>query len=416
MKLFEIYNRISLFTIAIIILITGIVYYYTVSVILTHQIDKELITEENEIFNYVRLNHNLPQVFRSSDQQIYFTPIHNEPINRQFINTTFWNAKEKENESGRGLISSVVVNNNRYKIRIIESKVETEVLIRIIFLITITLLALIIIILFIINRLLIKKLWKPFYIILQQLKQFNLTDKNNITSTNSEIEEFKELNNTVTFMSSRVKDDYQNLKNFIDNASHELLTPIAVINSKLDILIQTEDFSQRQSELLSDVYETVARLSKLNRSMLLLSKIENNLITDNLPINIKDCIELSLIQFNELFLNQLITVTTDLEEVTLTMSKSLFDVLMNNLLSNAVRHNTYGGQIIISLNKSELVIKNTGPCGPLDSNQIFQRFKKSAESEGNGLGLTISQQICTNYNMKLHYCYSNSLHVFTVTF
>jgi signal transduction histidine kinase len=404
-----------LFIIAVIILITGVIYYYAISVILTHQIDKDLITEETEIFEYVNLNHTLPQVFRSGDQQIKFTPINTLPI-RQFINTTFWNSQERENESGRALISSISVNNKIYQIRIAESKVETEDLIRIIFFITITLLVVIIIILFIINRLLIKKTWNPFYIILSQLKQFNLTDKINVVPAITNIEEFKELNDAVLAMYSRVKDDYQNLKHFIDNASHELLTPIAVINSKLDILIQTGSFSERQSELLGDVYDTVSKLTKLNKAILLLSKIENNLINDNAAINIKECIEDSLTQFNELFINKSLTITADLQDVILIMSKSLFDVLMNNILSNAVRHNIYGGQIIISLNQSQLVIKNTGNANPLDSSQIFQRFKKSGESEGNGLGLTLSQQICTNYHIRLKYNYAESLHIFTLLF
>jgi signal transduction histidine kinase len=416
MKLFEIYNRISLFAIVVIILITGIVYYYTISSILTYQIDKDLVVEENEIFDYVHLNHQLPQVFRSEDQQIYFKPVGNEPVTREFINTTFWNAEEKENELGRGLLSSVTVGNKKYLIRIIESKVETEYLIRIIFLITIGLIVLLILILFITNRLLIKKLWQPFYNTLYQLKQFNLTDKDDITPPKSEIEEFKELNDAVTAMTLRVKDDYNNLKHFTENASHELLTPIAVINSKLDILIQTGDFSPRQGELLSDVYETVSKLTRLNRAMLLLSKIENKLITDNAPINIKGSIEETLNQFNELFINKSITVTADLQDVTLIISKSLFEVLMNNLFSNAIRHNIYGGKIIISLNASGLMIKNTGADMPLDIKQIFQRFKKSVASEGNGLGLTLSQQICSNYNMRLTYIYSQPFHIFSILF
>ncbi|MDB5116972.1 MAG: sensor histidine kinase [Mucilaginibacter sp.] len=416
MKLFEIYNRISLFAIVVIILITGIVYYYTISSILTYQIDKDLVVEENEIFDYVHLNHQLPQVFRSEDQQIYFKSVGNEPVTREFINTTFWNTEEKENELGRGLLSSVTVENKKYLIRIIESKVETEYLIRIIFLITIGLIVLLILILFITNRLLIKKLWQPFYNTLYQLKQFNLTDKDDITPPKSEIEEFKELNDAVTAMTLRVKDDYNNLKHFTENASHELLTPIAVINSKLDILIQTGDFSPRQGELLSDVYETVSKLTRLNRAMLLLSKIENKLITDNAPINIKGSIEETLNQFNELFINKSITVTADLQDVTLIISKSLFEVLMNNLFSNAIRHNVYGGKIIISLNASGLMIKNTGADMPLDIKQIFQRFKKSVASEGNGLGLTLSQQICSNYNMRLTYIYSQPFHIFSILF
>jgi len=417
MKLFQIYNRISLFTVVIIILITGIVYYYTISAILTYQIDKDLVVEENEVFDYVKLNHKLPQVFRSTDQQIYFRHANNEVVERRYINTDFKDVKDNENESGRGLISSVIVNNQNYEVRIIESKVETEDLIWIIFLITIALIVLIIATLFIINRVLIKKLWKPFYGTLEQVKQFNLTDKDTITLAGSKIDEFDELNNAVTSMSLRVKDDYKNLKHFIDNASHELLTPVAVINSKLDILIQTNDFNERQSELLGDLYETVSKLTRLNKAILLLSKIENNLITDDAQyVNIKRHIESSLNLFQELFINKNITLKTDLGDAIVMMSKSLLEVLINNLLSNAIRHNNYGGELIVSLNKYHLQIKNTGSETALDSKQIFQRFNKSAQSEGTGLGLTLVQQICTNYNFTLTYTFESPFHIFTITF
>lgn len=416
MRLFEIYNRISLLAVVAIILVTGVVYYYTIGVILTDQVDKDLVVEENEVFDYVRLNHQLPQVFKSTDQQIYFTAVGHSAVTRRYINTNFWNEKEKESESGRGLISSVNVNNINYQIRIIESKVETEDLVRIIFLITIALIVLIVVVLFIINRILIKKLWKPFYGTLQQLKLFNLTDTDDIEPTNSKIEEFKELNNAVSTMTLRVKDDYQNLKHFIDNASHELLTPIAVINSKLDTLVQTGNFSERQSELLTDLYETVTKLTKLNKAMLLLSKIENNLVNDSQPINLKNSIEASLNLFHDFFLDKSLTVSPYLEDVTVNISKSLLDVLLNNLLTNAVRHNKPGGQVIISLNEYQLTIKNTGADKELDSSQIFQRFKKSGESEGNGLGLTLSRQICTSYGMKLIYNYAPPFHTFSVIF
>ena len=133
MKLQEKYNRTSLITTAIIFVIAGIVYFYSISAILNYQIDKNLVVEENEIFDYVRLNHTLPQVFRSQDQQIYFKEVGSQPVTRQFVNTKFSNPKEHGTEDGRALISSVVVNGKTYQITVMESTVETEDLIQIIF-------------------------------------------------------------------------------------------------------------------------------------------------------------------------------------------------------------------------------------------------------------------------------------------
>ncbi|MGY0036174.1 histidine kinase dimerization/phospho-acceptor domain-containing protein [Pedobacter sp. NJ-S-72] len=132
----------------------------------------------------------------------------------------------------------------------------------------------------VVNRFILNSLWRPFYEILKQLKAFNLADKNEFLVQNTQIDEFQELNQSVISMSTRVRRDYIELKSFTDNASHEMMTPLAVINSKLDTLIQTEALSDRQGELIEDVYLAVNKLSRLNQSLLLLAKIENNLIKD----------------------------------------------------------------------------------------------------------------------------------------
>jgi signal transduction histidine kinase len=397
-------------------LFTGIIYYQAVSIILTNQVDKDLLVEENEIFEHVRINHNLPEVYKSDDQQISFSPANGQTVIRRFIDTTYIDQKEKEPESGRGLISSVKVGNNNYQILVVESKVETEYLIRIIFSITIAVILLLVISLFVINRLTINRLWKPFYLILNNLRSFNIADKKSIPAVSSNTSEFNELNSAIATMSAKAKNDYQDLKAFTENASHELLTPIAVINSKLDTLLQTDIFNEQQSKLLSDLYESVSRLTRLNRSMLLLVKIENNLINDDQDVNVKEVIEQLLAQFSEIYADKNIKVTINLSDKHLHISKSLLEILLNNLLSNAIRHNVDYGYIDIYLNVHKLVIKNTGKNLALDSNDIFKRFNKSSHSEGTGLGLTISRQICENNGLGLNYQYDDPYHIMTIAF
>src|ERR1700749_1366333 len=149
MKLLARYNRVNLLTTIIVMLITGIIYYLAINWILTNKIDKDLAVEENEVFEYVSLNHELPQVFESKDLQITFTKASPGSVNRCFINTVYRRVEDKDDkqeekrrhrhhhgdeyESGRGLISSVTVGAQYYKILIVESKVETEDLIKIIF-------------------------------------------------------------------------------------------------------------------------------------------------------------------------------------------------------------------------------------------------------------------------------------------
>ncbi|MGZ3766109.1 MAG: sensor histidine kinase [Mucilaginibacter sp.] len=428
MKIIAKYNRVNLATIIIVMLITGIIYYLAISLILTKQLDKDLVVEENEIFEYVNLNHQLPQVFESNDQQITFTDAKQGAVTRQFINTVYRNKNKNEEhpgkhrhrheefESGRGLITSVAVGGKYYKILIVESKVETEDLIQIIFGITAGVILLLLLTLFITNRLLLNRLWQPFYNLLKELRLFNVADNKEIPSVTTTIDEFDELNNAIIGMSTRVKSDYKDLKTFTENASHELLTPIAVINSKLDTLIQTDSFSQQQSKLLNDLYSAVSRLTRLNQSLLLLVKIENRIVEGNQLINLRKSLEEMIIQFEEIFQDKELVVSCELTDKELQASAYLIDILLNNLLSNAIRHNYIGGQINIKLNNEFLVIQNTGDVDALQNDQIFTRFHKSSGSEGSGLGLTISRQICENLKFTLNYRFEAPYHTFIVTF
>ena len=412
MKLSTRYNYVNLATTVVVLLVTGIIYYQAISWILINQKDKDLKVEEQEIFDYVNLNHALPQTFESNDQQINFFPAAPGSVRRKFIDTTYFKKWEHprnkkhfrkgagEYETGRALVSTVTAGDKYYKILIVVSTVETEDLIRLIFTITIGVILLLLAVLLITNRLILNRLWQPFYNIMKELRLFRLADNQDMPKLETNIDEFTELNAAVAEMAARAKLDYKDLKIFTENASHELLTPIAVINSKLDSLIQTENFSERQSKLLTDLYGAVSRLNRLNQSLLLLAKIENKLLHEQEKIDLKVLIEEKLNQFEEIFQEKNIKVKALLNEKEIYANPYLAEVLLNNLINNAIRHNYNDGEIVIELNSEKLVIQNTGDEPELNSEKIFTRFHKSSRSEGTGLGLTISKQICESYNFQ----------------
>jgi signal transduction histidine kinase len=318
-------------------------------------------------------------------------------------------------EPGRALITSVKVSGQNYRILVIQSKLQTEYLIKIIFLITIGVIVILLAVLMILNRVILKSIWQPFYKLLSQMKGFSLANQTNIESIPSKIDEFIELDNAMLTMAYRVKNDYQNLKAFTENASHELMTPISIINSKLDTLVQTDEFTDKQSKLLNDLYGTVARLTRLNKSMLLLAKIENGLIQDDQEVDVKKMIKECLYQHEEMIQQLNINLQTDLRENRVKASKLLIEVLLNNLISNAIRHNHSNGEIKVILDTKQLNISNTG-TGTFNFEQVLKRFHKSDGSEGIGLGLTLCKQICDNYGFKLNYSLHKDTHTFAVSF
>lgn len=417
MKLLAKYNRVTLFASIIILVFTGGIYYTVIHFILTDKLDKDLMIEEDEIFAYAETFGKLPLPGNFKDQKVAYQLMQpGDTVERSFFNTDFFNESEKEHEPGRSLVTSLDLNGEHYRVSITKSRVESEGLVRMIFMITLGVTVVLLLTLMLINRFLLGKLWRPFYTVLKQMKDFNLADKNEVVADDTNIDEFRELNLAVITMSARVKQDYKELKTFTDNASHEMLTPLAVINSKLDTLIQTGTFTNVQGEVIEDIYLAVSRLSRLNQSLLLLAKLENNMIVaDQEPINLKELIEQKLRQFQELMQVQGIVLSQKLECREVSMNRYLADILINNLFSNAIRHNYDGGEIVVHLNNQELSVSNTGNPEKL-SDQAFERFYKNAASEGMGLGLAISYQICAQYGFKLAYDFKDEKHTFLIVF
>lgn len=417
MKLVDKYNRVTLLASFVVLVFTGVIYYTVIHFILTERLDKDLSIEEDEVEAYAAAYGKLPLPGNFKDQTVQYVPLDSgEVVAPKYLYTDYYNESEHANEPGRSLITSVKVQGKNYQVTITKSRVEAEYLVRIIFYITLGVTVLLIVTLILVNRLILNRLWKPFNTVLTQMKAFNLRGKNEIEPALSNIDEFNELNQSAVAMSLRVKDDYKELKSFTDNAAHELMTPMAVINSKLDTLIQTETFTDRQGELIEDVYAAVRKLSRLNQSLLLLAKIENNLITDQEDVDLQDLLTLKLRQFQELFQAEEIVVTFKSAQKVLLFNKYLADILINNLISNAIRHNYKGGRIDIVLDQEQLIVSNTSIMPALDGSKAFERFYKNTASEGMGLGLAISRQICMLYQLELSYHYSKDMHQFEVNF
>jgi signal transduction histidine kinase len=282
--------------------------------------------------------------------------------------------------------------------------------------ITIIIIIFLLLILFFANRVLLRRLWEPFYNSLQSIKQFNFSNKQTFSPSQTNIDEFKDLDNAVNAMQSRIIKDYETLKNFTDNASHEMQTPLAVLNSKLDLLIQEPGLQESQTKQLQAMYDAMSRLTNLNKSLLLLSKIENNQFKKTSPLQFDILITEKLSQLEDLINAKQIKTNTALQQTTVQMDAYLADILLNNLLGNAIRHNIDNGNIEINLDNERLLISNSGSVFDFDESHIFDRFKKGDESEGTGLGLAIVKQICDNYGFKISYSFKDGLHFFEILF
>jgi signal transduction histidine kinase len=195
-----------------------------------------------------------------------------------------------------------------------------------------------------------------------------------------------------------------------------MMTPLAVITSKLDMLIQDETLEPDQFAQINDIYSAAGKLSRLNQSLLLLVKIDNNLLQDTEKLNVKNIIQEKEQQFQEMIANKGIQLDTELADLEINASRYLIDVLINNLFSNAIRHNKNSGKIKIELSGSRLQFKNTGDPTPLQEEAVFERFYKGRTSDGTGLGLAIIKNICSLYHCEIKYVFEQGMHCFCIDF
>jgi len=416
MKLAAHYNRTNILITVTLLIIGAAIYFFAINYIARKQLDRDLSEEIEEVEDYVNTNNKLPKQVDFDEDQTVFTKTDQKNLETRFFDTTYINPKEKKAEPGRAIESIIRLNGSDYKVIISVSRESTEYLLQFVGVITLSLMAGLLLILFLANRYFLNGLWKPFYDLLQQIKLFNISEEKNFKLSGGQVSEFIELSAAVESMSARVRNDYRNLKDLTDNASHEMLTPLAVITSKLDILIQNETLPLEIYEQIEDIYAATGKLSRLNQTLLLLTKIENNMINGSETIDLSVLLADKIKQFNELILAKRISVNERLSAKDVFASKYLIDILLNNLISNAIWHNKDDGELVIILNERELIFQNTGTPVALNKDTIFERFKKDSKSEGTGLGLTLVENICKFYAWEINYDFKDELHSFKINF
>lgn len=266
-------------------------------------------------------------------------------------------------------------------------------------------------------RFVTKHIWSPFYDTLRKIKQFNLEQSQRPEFLITDIGEFKELNAAVNQLINRNMESYKVQRNFTENASHELQAPIAVFQSKLDLLLQ-EDLTREQAELISELYAISDRLNKLNRNLLLLAKIENRQYSQMQQIDIHAFIEKNISFYKDLYGDRSINLTDDNDSpLIIEANYSLLESLFNNLLVNAIRYSSTTESIEIHLKGTTLSVVNGSDDGMLDEKKIFQRFSGSyGKNKGNGLGLAIVKAICNYHDWSIQYSYDDHKHCFSVLF
>ena len=266
-----------------------------------------------------------------------------------------------------------------------------------------------------------KILWRPFYQTLDRIKSFDPSSKDRPRFPTTRTHEFAQLNRLLGDMAGQVQRDYHLLKAFTENASHELQTPIAIAQSKLEMLLQSPHLSAGDLDRVNGSLEALQRMKRINEGLLTLSKIENRQFADLEAIPFRSHIHKHVAAVSELAILKQVSLHFEaLADPSPLLNSILADLLLGNLLSNAIRHNHTQGEVRIVLEATSFTISNTGGGKPLSKDRLFTRFHKGEAAtmgnQGLGLGLAIVLEICTAMAMEIDYSFSNNLHQFKVWF
>lgn len=324
---------------------------------------------------------------------------------------------KKDIDRFRVLKTTIKINHHNYILTVDTNVEETEETVAYIAAVTLAFFLILVIGFWILNKRLSKRLWQPFQDTLYKLKSFQLNSQKQIDFQKTDTIEFAELNATLDKLLQHSITTYKNQKEFTENASHELQTPLAILKNKLDILLQSSDLTERQYHILEDMNKALIRSSRINKNLLLLTKIENSQFDNSELVRFNTLVNQIMDGLQEHFKEKNISLYSDVgSNIEMKGNIGLSEVLINNLIINAIRHTLPGGKIRVTLSNSGFEVKNSGEQS-LNSNLLFKRFSRmSADNSGSGLGLSIVQEICKLHSWQVSYSFESGMHTFFVIF
>ena len=335
----------------------------------------------------------------------------------RYIDTLMYMQNEEDFEPVRIYESAFSHGDDYYKVKIITSMVEEDDLIEDLVAYLIWLYMLLIASILILNNWLLKKIWKPFYGLIRQLHHFSIEKDQKILPLATPIEEFQLLNETVERLIHKSRNTYVEQKQFIENASHELQTPLAISINKLELFLENNALNTEQLIALAAVLDNLGRLTRLNKSLLLLSKIENRQFVDEEEVNFNTLTLQIITDFEDLAAHKNIGINfMETHKLKHKMNRDLAVILLTNLIKNALVHGLKNNDIQVIIKNTYISVINQGAPETLDGETLFSRFRTPNTSQkSTGLGLAIAKAITDKYGLHLSYSFKEQ-HIFTVLF
>jgi signal transduction histidine kinase len=415
MRLLQKTNRAYFLISGMAFLIAGVIIYFVLSFFFKDQLNEKLKSDIDDVKLSIEKNRTLPDYYPFIEARLV---LDRSEHSYETVDTLIFDSSQKENIPFRQISIVTSINGKRYLIAARDTLFEQGDLLTTIAIVIGSVFLLLLVSLYFINRRLSLLIWKPFYEMLNELKEFSHDRPGFLLTPVSQPDEFTELNQTLEKLTNKVISDYQSLKRFTEDASHEIQTPLAVIQSKLEILMQSPDLKKDQADLINSIYVYNQRISKLTQTLLLLTKIANDQFPEKRAINMSELLEEKLQSFADNISEKSLTVKKSIEpKCVFETNFFLAESLIINLVGNALKHTNNEGTVYIILDKNHFEISNSGDPVSVPSSKLFERFYKiNRSSDSQGLGLSIVKEICTLNKWDVKYVYKNDMHKFIIRF
>ncbi|MFZ1732096.1 MAG: HAMP domain-containing sensor histidine kinase [Flavobacteriales bacterium] len=326
---------------------------------------------------------------------------------KSYVDTALYVPSEGEVEAVR-LRTGTFKHQGRYhRIQIYTSTVEEDDLVEHIAFALIALYVVVLLTVIVVNNVVLRRMWRPFHTMLGHLKAFRLGTAHTLPEVPTTIYEFNELKEAANSLVRHATDAYTDQRAFTENAAHELQTPLAIAINKLELLVEQGGSDEERMVAVGEVIALLERLTRLNKALLLLARIENRQFPDEQEVSFAKLAAEVMEEFADLAAHREVELHIQAQgDLSLSMDPALARTLVTNLLKNAIVHNQAGGSVTVLVEQGRITVRNTGSTQALDPDRIFLRFHKETKAEGGtGLGLAIAKAIAELYNMQLSYRY-----------
>lgn len=392
--------------------ITGFMLFLFLRHEISKEIEEQLELQLDMVYEEIHAGRNVefPLVqISTNDERLMKMP-------KVFKDTLLYDRVQKVFEGYYYFSGSKRINGKPYRVRVMTTYIGWDHYSKTILYIFLSIALMLVVLGTLVNYLISRSIWKPFLINLKRMQGYSVSSKDVLQLSRTDVKEFQEMNQVLTDLADRGRKEYNALKEFTENAAHEIQTPLTILKTRLESISQLE-IDRELGRLLNDAKQAVSRLSKVNKGLLLLAKLENDSFPDKQWVDMAEVLRRNYDLMEDLFQHKSMVVELEIGTKKVFASASLMEILVSNLLSNIISHSDPGVGVSICLTEEKLEFSNEGKPLAFPESKLFSRFTKGIDGyNGNGLGLSIVRQIAISNGWHVRYAYEDQAHVFSVVF